>query len=158
MDRAYGHLYENHNFEVIPSFWQCDVFLYVYAIDDSETMDSIVSWYDASFLTAHYHSDRVFGVLVGNKCDLEDKREVSIERGRNMLDNLDLEGDSFFEVSVKTGEGFDRLFEFLAHKLGSRFKINDRVAVHDRHGIAHSGTVCWTGTKRRIGRKVGETC
>ena len=117
-----------------------------------------------------YYPDKPLCLLIGNKSDLEEDREVSMLRARNMADNLDIESDSFFEISAKTGEGCDQIFDFIVQRLGniengkggnvrrSRFKIDDRVSVRDKHGIAHHGTVCWTGVKKRIGRKDGEMC
>ena len=37
-------------------------------------------------------------MLVGNKCDMEDERVISFERGRQLADSLGLE---FFETSAK---------------------------------------------------------
>ena len=37
-------------------------------------------------------------VLVGNKCDMEDERGISYERGRQLADQLGIE---FFETSAK---------------------------------------------------------
>ena len=37
-------------------------------------------------------------ILVGNKCDMEDERVISYERGKQLADQLGLE---FFETSAK---------------------------------------------------------
>lgn len=37
-------------------------------------------------------------ILVGNKCDMEDERVISYERGKHLADSLGLE---FFETSAK---------------------------------------------------------
>ena len=37
-------------------------------------------------------------ILVGNKCDMEDERVISFERGKQLADSLGLE---FFETSAK---------------------------------------------------------
>ena len=169
IDREYRHFYGDFS-EVHPSIWRCDAYLFVYSITHSESMDSLCSWKD-TLLASRYLGDEPLCLLVGNKSDLEDNRQVSSQRARNMADNLDIESDNFFEISAKTGEGCDEVFNFVVQKLGRdieecrsgslrrcRFKIDDRVSVCDKHGIAHHGSVCWTGVKRRIGRKEGEMC
>ena len=45
--------------------------------------------------------------LVGNKIDLEDKREVSYEEGKNFAEENDL---LFFETSVKDGNNIQEIF------------------------------------------------
>ena len=174
MNRAHWRHYKENDFlEVHPKYNQFDVYLLIYSITDSDSMDSTCMWLD-SVQPANLimRASSALCVLVGNKCDMEESREVSLDRGMNMADNLLLDSDCFFEISAKNGEGFDRLFEFIVQKLGtiekgssmkwntpvSRFKINDRVCVRDRSGSAHHGTVSWTGVKKRIGRKDGEMC
>ena len=51
-------------------------------------------------------------LLVGNKLDLEDLREISIEQGTKIKQELQL--SAFMEISVKTGENFKKMFEKLA--------------------------------------------
>ena len=45
-------------------------------------------------------------VLVGNKCDLEQEREVTRERGKMMAEYY---GAAFFEVSARTGVNIDEV-------------------------------------------------
>lgn len=45
-----------------------------------------------------YSWDNAQVVLVGNKCDMEDERVISFERGKQLADSLGLE---FFETSAK---------------------------------------------------------
>lgn len=45
-----------------------------------------------------YSWDNAQVVLVGNKCDMEDERVISYERGRQLADQLGIE---FFETSAK---------------------------------------------------------
>ena len=166
IDRGHRHFYGDDFYEdKHPNFWRYDAYLFVYSITDSESMDNLCSWQDSVLI--HRHPEEPLCLLVGNKCDLEDDREVSTQRARNMADNLDIESDNFFEISSKTGEGYDEVFNCLVQKVGSssiekgrgvslsrsRFKINDRVSVRDKHGIVHHGTVSSTGVKKRIGQR-----
>lgn len=45
-----------------------------------------------------YSWDNAQVILVGNKCDMEEERVVSVERGRQLADQLGVE---FYETSAK---------------------------------------------------------
>ena len=45
-----------------------------------------------------YSWDNAQVILVGNKCDMEDERVISYERGKHLADSIGLE---FFETSAK---------------------------------------------------------
>jgi len=53
-------------------------------------------------------------MLIGNKCDLEQKRRVSYEEGRTLGENLGIE---FYEVSAKTTENMNKMSQSLWKKL-----------------------------------------
>lgn len=54
---------------------------------------------DQFFIHLQLLSRHIPKVVVGNKCDLEEKREVTREEGQRMADNY---GATFFEISAKT--------------------------------------------------------
>ena len=69
----------------------------MYDITKKETFDTIRKWWK-NILD---HKDKDFPViLVGNKCDLEDKRQVKKEEGENIAKEL---GIKFIETSNKNG-------------------------------------------------------
>ena len=49
----------------------------------------------------------VFKILIGNKSDLNDKRQVSKERGKQLADSY---GIPFMETSAKSNENIEQLF------------------------------------------------
>ena len=59
-------------------------------------------------------------VLVGNKCDAEDQRVVSLEEGQQMANRL---GIGFMETSAKNSIGVDECFTQLARDVVQR--LND---------------------------------
>lgn len=56
-------------------------------------------------------------ILIGNKCDWEDKRVVSTERGQQLADEL---GIPFLEVSAKSNINVEKAFFSLAADIKKR--------------------------------------
>jgi hypothetical protein len=56
-------------------------------------------------------------ILIGNKCDWEEKRAVSTERGQALADEL---GIPFLEVSAKSNINVDQAFYSLASDIKKR--------------------------------------
>lgn len=65
-----------------------------------------------------YSWDNAQVILVGNKCDMEDERVVSTDRGKQLSDQLGLE---FFETSAKENVNvksvFERLVDIICDKM-----------------------------------------
>lgn len=56
-------------------------------------------------------------ILIGNKCDWEEKRAVSTEQGQALADEL---GIPFLEVSAKSNINVDKAFYSLASDIKTR--------------------------------------
>ena len=54
-----------------------------------------------------FAKDGVFKILVGNKCDLIEKRQVPKEKGKQLADSY---GIPFLETSAKSNENIEKLF------------------------------------------------
>ena len=61
-------------------------------------------------------------LLLGNKVDLEEDREVSEEKGKIFAEENNLTG--YIETSAKTGEGCDGIFELLAEKIMRQMQLH----------------------------------
>ena len=88
----------------------------VYDISNKESFDNVSIWVD----DCRSQSPKTISlILVGNKKDLEDKREVSYEEGEEFAKN---NGMLFFEVSAKTGENIDELFKESAEDISKKIE------------------------------------
>ena len=85
--------------------------LIVYDITDKESFEKINFWVDS---IKNYAPENVKLILVGNKCDLINKREVTVEEGENYAKKLNIK---FFESSAKDGTNVKDLFFYLANKI-----------------------------------------
>ena len=89
-----------------------DGLILVYSIANKETFKNLDTWMNSVKNIADLSSKPV--IILGNKCDLNENREVTYEEGENYAKNL---GYHFYETSAKTGENvkeaFDDIFEQL---------------------------------------------
>jgi len=91
--------------------------LLVYDITNKQSFIDIDHW----LFDVERHSDKnVTKILVGNKKDLEDERQVSIEEGQDYARQLKV---SFFETSIQESEGVTRIFTTAAHQVNARFHM-----------------------------------
>jgi len=85
--------------------------LVVYDITSFESFRGAKTWIEE--LQRQGSSDIVIG-LAGNKCDLEEKREVQNEEAKSYAqENRCI----FYEMSAKTGENVQNMFQHIAMKL-----------------------------------------
>jgi len=67
----------------------------MYDITNEESFNSVQDWVTQ---IKNYSWDNAQVILVGNKCDMEEERVISTERGKQLADQL---GVRFFETSAK---------------------------------------------------------
>ncbi|RWS24083.1 ras-related protein Rab-3-like protein [Leptotrombidium deliense] len=82
-------------------------FILMYDVTNEESFNSVQDWVTQ---IQQYSWDNAQVILVGNKCDMEDERVVSTDRGRQLADQLKLE---FFESSAKENINVKAVFERL---------------------------------------------
>lgn len=87
-------------------------------------------------------------ILIGNKCDWEEKRAVSTEQGQALADEL---GIPFLEVSAKTNKNIEEAFFSLAADIKKRIidtskteqsSSNAAVDVNGQSGGSSGGKCC----------------
>ena len=86
----------------------------VYDITNETSFDNVEKWYE--------HVQKEAGkdisiIIVGNKCDLENERKVSKEKGQNKAKNLNC---AFFETSALSGVNIAEIFNELANNIYDR--------------------------------------
>lgn len=72
-------------------------------------------------------------ILIGNKCDWEEKRVVSTERGQALADEL---GIPFMEVSAKSNINIEKAFYTLASDIKKRIMDNTRAEERQQPNVA----------------------
>ena len=103
---------------LIPMYTRdANIILLVYEVTSKDSFLHLNHWLND--LTT-VKKDEVIFVVVGNKTDLEDKREVSREEGEQFAKDNDY---LFAEVSAKYGEGFQDLFyKNLFERIRTKFR------------------------------------
>jgi len=76
----------------------------VYDITDKSSFDNVDKWIE---LLKEVDADNVPKILIGNKCDLMDKREVTFEEGELKAKKY---GAYFIETSALSGENLENAF------------------------------------------------
>ena len=77
----------------------------VFDVTRRATFMRVRRWIEES---TEFGSEQMFLVLVGNKCDLQHRREVSTEEGTQCAEELGCV--AYIETSAKTGDGVDAVF------------------------------------------------
>jgi small GTP-binding protein len=82
----------------------------VFDVTRNTTFENVIEWYD----DIKASTPKISLILVGNKIDLKDQREVGREEGQQLAEEL---GVSYIETSAKTGENINDAFRMMALKL-----------------------------------------
>merc|ERR1712230_82195 len=88
--------------------------LLVYDVTDERSFNNIRTWFSN---VEQHATEGVNKILIGNKCDWEDRRVVSTERGQQLADEL---GIPFLEVSAKSNINVEKAFFSLASDIKKR--------------------------------------
>ncbi len=83
----------------------------VYDITRKNSFESVEKW--VSDVTA-VADKKITVVLIGNKCDLEDQRQVTKEQGEEKSSKLEI---AFLETSAFSGENLEKAFEMMMNEI-----------------------------------------
>ena len=97
---------------LIPSYINdSQVAVVVYDITSKQSFENVTSWVEQA---RNIRGDDVTIIIVGNKIDLAEKRQVGTEEGQALADKLKT---MFTETSAKVGINVKQLFKDLAATL-----------------------------------------
>ena len=83
----------------------------VYDITRKGSFESIEKWVNDLTSTA---DKKLTIVVIGNKCDLEDQRQITKEQGEEKANKLQV---AFLETSAFSGENLDKAFEMMMNEI-----------------------------------------
>ena len=92
--------------------------LVVYDITDRETFNNVSSWVEEC---KNNGPSTTTLVLVGNKIDLEDKRQVTYEEGEDFANRNNMQ---FYETSALNGTNIDKLFNDTVESINRKIEEN----------------------------------
>ena len=90
--------------------------LLTYDVTDETSFNNVRNWMRN---IEQHASENVNKILVGNKCDMEDKRVISHARGKALADEF---GIPFFETSAKANVKVEDAFFSIARDIKNRLK------------------------------------
>lgn len=99
----------------------CKAFALVYSVDDRASFDETVELYQQISSSVSNPSD-ITVVLVGNKCDLEHRREVEYSEGKQAAKDMD--NCVFMETSAMDGRNVENFFVKLVGSMSGRVKTS----------------------------------
>jgi Ras-related protein Rab-10 len=113
----------------------------VYDITSAKTFDNITKW--LRNIDEHANED-VEKMILGNKCDMEDKRQVPRDRGDSIAREHRI---PFLETSAKSNINVEKAFLDLAQAILDKTPSKDLDSAHGKGGVdvhkgAESGSRC----------------
>ena len=91
-----------------------DAFMIVYDITNLKSFESVTNWIEQIKENA---SENVKSILIGNKSDLEVKRKIKTEEGKNLANKINI---NFYETSAQNGSNIEKAISDLVKEV-----IND---------------------------------
>ncbi len=105
----------------------------VYDITDKDSFAKVTEW--MSEVDKHA-SENISRILVGNKVDLEDKREVTYQEAKELADNFNVK---FIETSAKEAKNVEDAFLNITREIKSKVQVNGPKKTVQSGGVKLTG-------------------
>ena len=119
--------------------------LVVYDITDRDSFENLNSWLIEIEKNANKN---VYKLLIGNKSDLEEKRKVTYQEGKDFATS---NGMQFIETSAKTASKVQEAFELLTQEIIKASVTKDRGMEKKEKSVHLSSGVSDLSTKQKGG-------
>ena len=90
----------------------------VFDLTSKQSFECLNEWIENYYKFSDPNSEKNV-VLIGNKCDLVDRREITQEEIDKFIKDNNI---MYYETSAKTGQNIDECFYFIAEKLVKEFE------------------------------------
>ncbi len=108
------------------------------AINNLDSFKNIRVWLNAMRNSVREDS-KIQLVIIGNKCDLEDERQVSESELKEKADELGIE---YFLTSAKDGQGIDEAFDHIFKLVYNSIYNKDGFSLNDNRRKSQGGSTC----------------
>lgn len=118
----------------------------VYDITDKESFKNIDTWMNE---VEKHASDNVSRILVGNKCDMDESRQVSTDEGKELADQYNIR---FMETSAKESANVEEAFTLMTKE------IKSRVVHTEARKPTQTGKKLTAPKNKKLEKKAGGNC
>ncbi|CAD8096323.1 unnamed protein product [Paramecium primaurelia] len=101
----------------------------VFDVTSRQSFQGLVQWYEK---IQSYACDDIELIIVGNKTDLNEYRQVSQKEGMQFAKQYNFE---YYETSAKSGLNVNKVFEYLAQKIVQKVNSGEIDICKENYGI-----------------------
>ena len=102
-------------------------FIFIYDISDKSSFENLQNWIKIAF---DKNKNSIVNLLIGNKCDKEEERQISQSEGEQMAKEKKF---YFLETSAKNDENVLNLFYYITYKLIGYYNENENEYVENEN-------------------------
>ena len=126
--------------------------IFVCDVTNKDSFDKLKSWLIDAQVNVSTETEMI---IVGNKIDLTEKRQVKFEKLKEFGDKHNIE---VFEISAKTGEGVDDIFSILTKRLFQKKNIGVVLPGEDEQSMRRGSYILQNESGKAIKKNEGNGC